>query len=234
MSNHWGIYRDTLCKWSLRVPFSKGSERDALQWVSDIASLGAELEIALFRDDQGHVLTAERIHRKLEQTLLEQCAIDSFAFSRGFKRCSSRLCFFEHGELVDRVVGDVAELLKEVEPSVADQAWLPANGCEALSVGGFLVKLDGSSNPQRIAVDVRTRCDIWLPWVPGHINPDFQRRHDNREIARCHTPRLNRFLGFLRTLADEHDGEWTYSNMIEYAWIDSMANSEGVNLEPAL
>lgn len=230
MKNNWRPYRKTLFHWVMRIPFDETRVTSAMKWIEDIASAGVEHEVAILLDGEGKPLDRQWLRTHLESTYERDGMLDSFAFSREFKRCASRMCFYENGALTNRVVGDAARLLTELEP-VSSEGWVPPNGCEPLTLKGLPIQVrDGTYSPY-LTANIATRVDAWLPWVLGLDEPDHERLTDNRVIARCHTPRLNEFLRFLRRLTADHGGDWSYSNMIEWSWIDTMVGPQGINLD---
>ena len=115
------------------------------------------------------------------------------------------LCHYDRGDqLVERVVTDQGALLASLEPAPGS---IP-NGCKthypAVRITGRRyadvregVSVDQRARPLRVAAYIGIHSDIWFPWVYGSAHPeaDHIRMFDNRELASCHTPRLNAFLG---------------------------------------
>jgi hypothetical protein len=79
---------------------------------------------------------------------------------------------------------------------------------------------------QQAYLNIETYTDIWFPWVSGHLeNEDRGWRtdiidgkvivykegelYDNRELAHCHTPRLNRFIQRVKQLTLDYGGKWS-------------------------
>jgi len=65
-------------------------------------------------------------------------------------------------------------------------------------------KLGGSP-----ALTIKTYSDIWFPYVVDPIEScSVVELFDNRELANCHTPRLNQFLGETYQLAKKYGADW--------------------------
>jgi hypothetical protein len=79
---------------------------------------------------------------------------------------------------------------------------------------------------QHAYLNIETHTDIWFPWVSGHLeNEDRGWRtdiingkvivykegelYDNRELAHCHTLRLNRFIQRVKQLTLDYGGKWS-------------------------
>jgi hypothetical protein len=120
-------------------------------------------------------------------------------------------------QLVERVVTDQGALLASLEPVPGS---IP-NGCmthyPAVRITGRRyvdvhegVPVDNSSHPLPVAVLIAIHSDIWFPWVFGGAHPeaDLRRMFDNRELASCHTPRLNAFLGEVAAAARRVGGSF--------------------------
>lgn len=115
------------------------------------------------------------------------------------------LCHYDRANnLVEAVVTDLGALLASLEP-VPDS--IP-NGMmkhyPAIRITGERyvdvrenTPVDRSSHPLPIEFRLCIHSDIWFPWIYGgaHLACDQRRMFDNRELANCHTPRFNAFLG---------------------------------------
>ncbi len=71
-----------------------------------------------------------------------------------------------------------------------------------------------SERPLAVQITISLGTDIWFPRVLGilegdqPLKPQPPKWYDNRELASCHRPRLNRFLSTVRQLALELGGQW--------------------------
>lgn len=140
----------------------------------------------------------------------------------GTLRTPSQISFFDvNGQLVEKEVENVGLLLKSLRPDdVADggeaymsqvapvtiESWPPIPVREELRVRR-------KARPIRLTISLYT--DIWFPCVMGWLEEPCHKRFvvqeasvDNRRIAACHTPRLNRFLYAVHQLVLALGGSW--------------------------
>jgi hypothetical protein len=167
----------------------------------------------------------------------------------------ARLSYYDlDGELVDKEVEDVGELLRQVRPLEYD---LPDDWQEmteeqlfyakksinshklqgsAIFFGGQFVSKDSSSN-HCTYLRIYLHTDIWFPEVGGFLEDQdglYEHRifYDNRELALRHTPRLNRFLASVRDLTLEFGGTWSVDRDPESEdRYDLMHDENGINLD---
>lgn len=129
-----------------------------------------------------------------------------------------KVCFYDlNGQLVESEVNDLGALLERRRPSDLPE-WRRHQMAHVAPVAilGRRITVAPSSpgrpGPVRIILSLLT--DIWFPWVLGTflgeqpLRPHPRLLYDNRELAFCHTPRLNRFLSEVRRLAESLGGEW--------------------------
>jgi hypothetical protein len=89
-------------------------------------------------------------------------------------------------------------------------------------------------NEPALVLSVILHTDIWYPEVEGFLDQKVKAQTgiyppdditDNLELARCHTPRFNRFLAEFKQITLEHGGEWCF----EYAqWSGYRANEDEI------
>ena len=126
------------------------------------------------------------------------------------------LCYYDRDDrLVERIVPDLGAVLASLEP-VPDSIpngfmkHYPAVRITGKRYSGVCegIPVDRSSHPHPVAVLVAIHSDIWFPWTFGSAHPqaDHIRMFDNRELANCHTPRLNSFLREIGRAAREVGG----------------------------
>ncbi len=167
----------------------------------------------------------------------------------------ARLSYYDlDGELIDKEVEDVGELLRQVRPLEYD---LPDDWRELTEEQLFYAKKRiNSYKPQGSAIffygnlstgkssddigahlSIELYTDIWFPEVGGYLeDQDTPYGHrifyDNRELALRHTPRLNRFLTGVRDLTLEFGGTWSVDRDPESNdRYDLMHDENGINLD---
>jgi hypothetical protein len=138
---------------------------------------------------------------------------------------STRLCYYDlEGKLVESDIKDAGKLLETLHP---DKEWCRRNMSYGVPVrlivqpervSSSLSKVNISDaqstdveEERTVEVSIFLYSDIWFPWVVGWLEerrtPDD--KYDNRELAQCHTPRLNRFISTVRELILDYGGNWS-------------------------
>jgi hypothetical protein len=158
----------------------------------------------------------------------------------------ARLSYYDlDGDLIDKEVEDVGELLQRLRPMPFDLSEEERNSYNydkksymasgsAIFLGGQFISKDSSSD-YCTYLRIYLHTDIWFPKVGGFLedHSPYQSRvfHDNRELALRHTPRLNQFLASVRDLTLEFGGTWK----VDYPSIDEQYNQQfnenGINLD---
>jgi hypothetical protein len=145
--------------------------------------------------------------------------------SHGLSPSTTRLCYYNlEGDLVEGDIEDTGELLKILHPdkersrfmSYEDPVRLIVTPERVSSLGkvNTLLAEDTDVGEERtIDVSIQLNSDIWFPWVAGFLEErrthgSNNDKYDNRELAQCHTPPLNRFISTVRELVLEYGGIW--------------------------
>jgi hypothetical protein len=139
---------------------------------------------------------------------------------------TTRLCYYDlEGDLVESDIEDTGELLERLHPDKEHRRFnmsyeVPAeirvyrhrvSSSEKVNIP-YTQSIDAAEG-QTIDLSIMLHSDIWFPWVVGWLEkrPAFgskNDKYDNRELAQCHTPRLNRFISTVRELVLEYGGNW--------------------------
>ncbi len=124
------------------------------------------------------------------------------------------VCVHQEGRVVEREVSDMGALLEALRPDDVDGNERFFSPFSPLTLLGGPVRA-GDPSPVRLRVLLYT--DIWLPWVFGFLEeewpaPNVLQLFDNRELASCHTPRLNRFLEQARRRVEAAGGTWALAD----------------------
>jgi hypothetical protein len=128
---------------------------------------------------------------------------------------SSDLCYFDSdGNLVEGEVINIGDLLNQLRASeINDRDYPELYPNFPIKFRGFCIY----SGQTSIGLTFELNTDIWLPEVWGVLESSIRYRRGenmlidkrgNLELAKCHTPRLNRFLAEVKRLTLEYGGEW--------------------------
>jgi hypothetical protein len=224
--NHWVSSRkETFVRWDIFFPDFEG-EKDAepiIEFADSIVRLGIEervyhlkeatLSTGRYKEDE-HKSYAEFLRIMLKQEKRLCLFTDSHGVHpqfNGQNRSPGEICYYdETGALVEKEVENLGLLLDELKDSTAI-GYKPRDTSDRSPItilGGAWPITNFRWKP---AVRIELCTDIWFPYVVG---PDFrfENFYDNRELANCHTPRLNGFLMGAREAAEKANAEWTWRN----------------------
>jgi len=168
----------------------------------------AEAPVISYQRDRDGALTEVLAHLLGHDRILDVFAFTGAAMLPGIPGSSTAettLCYYDRNDrLIEGVVDDQGALLASLEPvpdsipngmmthypAVRMRGRRYTNVCEGVYV-------DRSPHPLPVEFRLCIHSDIWFPWIYGSAHPecDQRRMFDNRELANCHTPRLNAFLG---------------------------------------
>jgi hypothetical protein len=147
--------------------------------------------------------------------------------SRALPFSTTRLCYYDlEGELVEGDIEDIGKLLERLNPDKERSKFnmshevpveIRVYPMQVSSSGKTNISYDessGAAEERTISFNISLHSDIWFPWVVGWLEkrPAFgskNDKYDNRELAQCHTPRLNRFISTVRELVLEYGGTWS-------------------------
>lgn len=217
---------EAMLEWVRRV--IEAAERERVYVVERFGHLGYD------RADEGSLYPAVR--RQYEQTRrLDWFELEGWRFDRD--KLTGTVCAYGLDGAVDEYdTSDLANILArecpadeiehlrhrlplEIHGSLLDYRVIPA----------WLEEIPG----------LRTSCafssysDIWFPEVEGHLVREGARLLpplDNRELARRHTPRLNRFLAVARAATLQAGGTWRVDEESSDGFCLGAMHEEGVDL----
>ncbi len=137
----------------------------------------------------------------------------------GVLRTPARLCYYNlEDELIEAEVENVGLLLESLRPDDADWGSIFMEGVGPVTLLSRPVSLkeiaEVTKQPRSVQIKISLRTDIWFPQVLGilegdqPLSPNSSKWYDNRELANCHSPRLNRFLFKVHELTSELGGKW--------------------------
>lgn len=155
---------------------------------------------------------------------------------------STRICYYNReGYLEERDTQHIGQLLRELRPEVMEERPSFAYYPQPVGFIGSRIPLKGIPQSEvfrDIGISIVLRSDIWFPQVVGYLEDYIydeeslgSGKYDNRELALCHTPRLNHFLQKLRQLTLKLDGTWEVDTAdIDYPYSDLLTET-GILLE---
>lgn len=236
--NHWAVHNDTLAFWRAVVPIAASRPLELLNWTNAIIVLADEAGVAQFRHETGSAWPLQEVLSYIADRFRDESIVDAFGFSDNHMRTRSRLAYYERDGIVETMVDDVGALLAQLREPIDEDRDYAVEPCAPLCVSGFAVSFEPSSKRPLSAyrlpstsVEFSFGADIWLPWVPGRLDPDDKETfYDNRELAHLHSVRLNKFLAEVRRITVERGGEWQYRNYSGASWLDYLAGSDGIKL----
>lgn len=143
------------------------------------------------------------------------------------------VCYYsQDGKAVEAEVNNLGELLKQLRPQDQEEYLSYMWPVPPITVRGSVFKIQSDVEPWLL---ISLFTDIWFPKVIGLMEeerpyPDPKSLFDNSELANCHTPRLNRFLGEVRRLVLELGGTWKLEQAPTYTAYHSMVSEAGILL----
>jgi hypothetical protein len=151
---------------------------------------------------------------------------------------TSHLCYYDSdGRLTEGEINDVAQLLQEVRAADIEYAHsrdVYPNHPIKIYTDWQTPDYDGSGSSLVICIKLNT--NIWFPQVCSRFHRDIENESgnyssedatNNLELARCHTPRFNRFLAEVKQLTLEFGGEWELGDL---STPESEINEDGILL----
>jgi hypothetical protein len=253
--NYWVVKRDgVFSQWYAQFP--KGEMLDPWQqwtFLKGILEAGEQegiYQVREFRAPTRFVASPSLSYiQYLEQVLKEQGELLFFqqinnAFpcptEEGIDQTPTRLCYYEaDGTLTEQEVNNLGELLERLRPDLEWDRYYMTQMTPVDLYGQRAYRFDdGHIWPLDLGISLRT--DIWFPKVLGYLEEreyfyaPLQWR-DNRELAYCHTPRLNRFLAKAKALTLDLGGEWGLADKeqkeVEYRQYAEMLTDDGIILD---
>jgi hypothetical protein len=194
----------------------------------------------------------------VEQILLKEGTLNFF---KDIERCNAlaRLCYYDlEGKVAEAEIDCPGELLSQLRPDVDQEQkdyWLSRDH-NPLELRGqrawerkrenFPSYTDREFEENRFRqtyLVIETYTDIWFPEVKGYLEDWGEDDHgqsivwktrqwqDNRELALCHTPRLNRFIQRVKRLTLDYGGEWSIDRADAKGSWESHWNEDGIILD---
>jgi hypothetical protein len=229
--NYWTTYPEVLVSWSVAFPPQTDHIAQLLDFAENALQGGAKWEV--FIVDEPWLAAYEPIPAKAYRTyLMTKLAQlgelplfyrvnDPSRSDNGKLSPSARVAFFDqNGAIQEKLVKDLGILLRDLRPEVKRSLHHYAAFAPPVSISGLTrVRVSPSSEEQYlewpIDISIGLYSDIWFPRVAGFLdNPtspiSISNLFDNAELARRHTPRLNRFLQDVRTFAEALGASWSF------------------------
>jgi hypothetical protein len=228
--NEWWISDYEYVCWWINIPFPNSMD-DILRLLKlyrDIEQLCYECRIYMIDEIKGVFKKTSNFHYTdwIEQQLNQRQVLDflgagSYVGVSGnpedfpTQTILTELCFYnEHGELQKKQISNIRKILQETVSNEGLEDWeidkdifdpnIRTLDISAINISGDSISMNDVLNNNRKKINISISCEtnIWFPWILDNSgNP-----YDNRELAYCHTPHLNKFLSGVRNLVLDYDG----------------------------
>jgi hypothetical protein len=150
----------------------------------------------------------------------------------------TEICFYdEHGNIQSLKVNNIRKILQATYNYEMLEEW-EINGdiynndihtldISPIDIGGDYLSMEKVSNNTQSEIHIYISCktDIWFPWIPDRYGGVF----DNRELAHCHTPRLNNFLSGVKELVLDIGG--TFEIDCTSSFYEKQLSQAGISLD---
>lgn len=145
-----------------------------------------------------------------------------FTFQRPIddeKSYVTRICYYsKDGTLREDSVDNMGALLADLRPNDVNTYSIHRymRAVRPITIEGQLVPCKNEGIKKFVDwefhFNIYLETDIWYPYVLGYLETDRMPRqlYDNRELALCHTPRLNSFLVAVRRIILDLGGGWFF------------------------
>jgi hypothetical protein len=251
--NYWVVKRNSaLARWDAEFPPSKMLD-PWQQWAFLKGVLVAGEEEGVYRVVEtrepnrfvaapgwNYIQYHEQMLKEQEELLFFQQLRNASPYrtETGAELTPAHLCYYDsNGQLTEAEVDNLGELLEQLRPELEwDRDYMAPSNPISFYAQSAKQREDGYCWPLYLSISLYT--DIWFPRVLGYLeewesyeNPKW---YDNRELASCHTPRLNRFLTKVKALTLNLGGEWGLADKeqkeVEYRQYAEMLTDDGIIL----
>jgi hypothetical protein len=248
--NRWITRDEPLVSWFADLSPLQNEPERLWSWLRAVLEAGEQQQVYVVRETPKANYSFKRdgpFVSFLERRFRQSGDIDLFHFAySGMQRIGgtrfstvARMAYYEaDGQLTEAEVDDLGALLRRLRPEGLDLAPAFVKHSEPIVIGGPIVNADHPTrsvfirryNPIRI--DFALLSDIWFPWVPGLLEDSYNidSMYDNHALSLLHTPRLNRFLSYVREQTLAVGGAWGLDKELSDPELDFMLLREGINL----
>jgi hypothetical protein len=186
MENLWiSAEKSPLATWRANLTVIKSKPEKLFQWLISVLEMGEMFQVLRVEEarDLDYLRSRDGLFPAfVEKVFHEKGILDLFRFvgqhsildPKPFFRYSGHVCYFDaHGNLAERDIEDLYELLLELRPEVAKSVrylgWAPG---PCIWIEGPRIDLKNPSNSAvpgtgYLFIDVQLYSDIWFPWVDG-------------------------------------------------------------------
>lgn len=252
MKNNWvAQLRKPFALWTLSLPsiLSPLDLEQVFAFTDAFEALGHTYEIFEI-EKEGHNKYSDHIKETSKQTKRLPFFDFGLEVDHAEIKCSGKICYFTKTGIAQKKVADVGALLVSlIEEEGLDELdeqiykyekpyYTKSVAPVSLTGNSPWMPIDSNKYRSRAIIDIELYTDIWFPWVSGALRA-FQARKqselfDNRQLAQCHTTRLNDFLADAKKLTLEYGGTWDCvkerDELVESMYID-MIYETGINLQ---
>ncbi len=251
MKNHWCTHSDAFATWYITFPpVSQATDIDnLLEFAQHLLEVGEREQIYRVLETRSPNAFKATANYTYIQYLRDIAASESQRLplfndgggaattERGTLRAPARICFYNQmGNLVEQEIENVGLLLKELRPDAVELcSYKHIKQVEPVSVIGPNLSLSivrDTSKLWPVRIRISLFCDIWFSLVGGYLDLEKEVHFfDNRELACCHTPRLNRFISNVRQLTLSFGGSWKVGDVEVSKLYKNRITEDGITLE---
>ena len=228
--NEWWISDCEYIGWWIDIPCSKDIDNilNLLKLYRNIESLCYEHKIYMIDEIEGIFKKTDSFYHVdwIEQEfhsrqVLESLGAGSYVGISGnpedfpTRTILTEICFYnKFGEVQTKEISNIRKILQDTVNNDGLEDWeidkdifdpnIHTLDISPISISGDSLNLNNvfSANQEKINIFISCETNIWFPWIPDKLgNPC-----DNRELAYCHTHRLNNFLSGVRKLVIDFGG----------------------------
>ena len=226
MNNVWVQTEMEQVAWCATVPRSTNPVA-ILDLLGEIARLASEQEVA--------TLDAPALRVDLEQRFRSERRIDC-GLIRGRSPSARCAWFNDQDDIIEEFTTDLGTVLRSLQPEPGAIWTRHMSSWSPVAIRGGVTEIS-DREPCSLLTDIHlgiaTFTDIWFPFVLGiaHLSHDGERFFDNRDLARRHTPRLNRFVSSVADLIIASGGTWAIDDGVIAPQMRPWVSERGILLD---
>jgi hypothetical protein len=251
MGNMWVSGKNPIAVWVADLSQPSVDVSLLLQWMTCCLEAGEKCEVLKVleapllnyrKNRDGALMTV------IENHYLTTGQLDLFWFTDsgvrelngGRYRGAAKMAYYDtEGQVRESDVDDLGQLLRDLGTPEEPDGFLFMKRYPPLDPLGVRINYRHPKQSEGVfrwghpRVTFSIYSDIWLPWVNGMLsgNYDVNKRFDNRELARVHTPRLNAFLGTVRDKTIELGGSWLLDEDDTLSNVKYMVCADGIGVD---
>jgi hypothetical protein len=234
-TNEWGISDYEYAQWIICIPAPKNINNlyELLRFYKSFDVLSRNNKIYMIDEIEGEFKDSENFHYIdwIEQTFLQTQflmtpGIGGYVGPTDNPKDSPRqtilteICFYdENNNIQSQKINNIRRIL---------QATYDYERCDItpIEIFGSSIGLERVLNDTYdVHIWINCKTDIWFPWIPHRKGGVY----DNRELAHCHTSRLNNFLSGVKELVLDIGG--TFEIDCTSSFYEKQLSQAGISLD---